>query len=111
MDLIYEFQFSPSINPKKAHIYPHAMNAGIRLGKSQEWLLDFDMYLLECENDPDDNYCKTLRPEFRDSVVWQRKSYIGGRHVASADYKCVQVIDGDGKKLPAFYEWIKYCHD
>jgi hypothetical protein len=109
-DLVYEFQFSPMPDPTKAQIYPHLENYGVSLGRFTQWLLDFEMYLLECDKTPDDPYCESLDEAFKESVVWQRKSKSFGVHIKSADYKCVQVIDENGRKLPAFYKWIKYCN-
>jgi len=83
------------------------------LGPWMEWLLDFEMDLLQCPLDPktsEDPYCQDLIPEFQDSFVWQRKSYMFGLQRTNADYKAVQVIKADGTKLPAFYEWLKYCN-
>merc|ERR1711871_192625 len=114
-DLVYTFTFDPYDAPTKAQIHPSARNYGISLGSAAEWLLDFEMHLLECNDTstdaetPKDPYCENLQPWMKESVVWQRKSYILGIHAKGADYKAVQVVDGNGKKLPAFYEWINFC--
>lgn len=111
-DLVYTFNFFNKTAPRKAQIHPRARNYGIKLGWWAEWLLDFEMELLQCPKDPktsDDPYCQDLIPEFQDSFVWQRKSYMFGIHRTNADYKAVQVIKADGTKLPAFYKWLEYC--
>jgi hypothetical protein len=111
-DLIYTFNFRTNTAPRHAQIHPAARAKGIKFGKWMEWLLDFEMDLLQCPTDPKDSadpYCQDLIPEFRDSFVWQRKSYSFGIHRTSADYKAVQVIKADGTKLPAFYKWLEFC--
>lgn len=111
-DLIYTFNFHNKTAPRHAQIHPWARNKGISLGPWMEWLLDFEMDLLQCPADPktsDDPYCQELIPEFQDSFVWQRKSYMFGIHRTNADYKAVQVLKADGTKLPAFYKWLEFC--
>lgn len=115
-DLIYHFNFDSATNPKKARIIPTARNKGYVTNwlARQGWILQFDMYLLQCDTNPDDPYCKDKHylSGFDKSFVWQRQSYIFGMHQkegnAFHDYKAVQVIKADGTKLPAFKHWMEY---
>lgn len=92
-DLVYHFIFDDSANPKKAQIYPEARNLGFTL--TAEWLLDFEMELVEGGDE-----------RWQGSVVWRRPSEILGK---KAEYALVQIMTGDGTRIePAWSEFVKY---
>jgi len=100
MDLVYHFKFNSATDPTFAVITPEAANfLGLKLPAS-EYLLKFTMSLVR-KGDFD---------KYPDSYVWQRKSSAFGSHVSSADYDAVQVIDENGKPLPAFWDFVRHCY-
>jgi hypothetical protein len=51
---------------------------------------------------------RTRKHEDDSSIVWQRNTTLFGMPLSSGIYKLVQVIDGDGKRLPAFDLYLEY---
>ena len=47
-------------------------------------------------------------PMYQESIVWQRNTTLFGIPFSSGIYKLVQVIDGNGKRLPAFDLYLEY---
>jgi hypothetical protein len=123
VDLVYAFNFDSATKPREARIIPTARNLGgfANWAAGQSWIVDFEMYLLQCETNPDnkyDNYCHDEKylSGFEKSFVWQRKSWILGTTASNFgeafhDYKAVQVIKADGTKLPAFEHWMEYSNN
>ena len=67
---------------------------GLRL--TWTWILDFDMHVAAHE-------------KYKNSVVWQRDSYLFGVNATSATYDLVQVVDGEGNRLePAWSDFVAY---
>jgi hypothetical protein len=117
LDLVYAFNFDSFTSPREARIIPTFRKQGSFANwvARQKWILHFDMYLLQCETNPDDKFCKDDKylPGFEESFVWQRRSWIlsakaSNFGAAFHDYKAVQVIKADGTKLPAFKHWMEY---
>jgi len=96
LDLVYHFHFDDVTNPTHCQIYPEARNAGVLL--TAEWLLNFEMHLLE---DGD--------PEYPNSVVWRRPSAVFGIEIKKKEYLLVQVMDGTGTRIePAWSKFVEY---
>lgn len=97
VDLVYEFQFDNASHPTFAQIIPQARNF---LGATvPPWLVSFDMRLM------------TEQSPYPESVVWDRVSASLSVPLEQFRYQIVQVIDAEGKRLPAFDEWVAYCED
>jgi len=94
--LVYRMEFNSNSNPTYAHILPRGLGAKLNVA---EWLSDFDMYLLKDH-------------KYNGSVVWQRNTtaLFGKFNVKPGTYKMVQVMDGTGKKLPAWKQWLKFMY-
>lgn len=96
IDLIYNFEFDDASSPTFAHVLPETHKYGFTL--THDWLLDFDMELL------DNN-----ETEYPNSVVWLRKSYLLGSEVVSRRYMVIQVIDENGKRIePAWSKFVDH---
>jgi len=101
LDLVYNFHFDNIKDPKRCDIIPESRNLGIKLkGKVAEWLLNFDMELMEEKDKP---------AEYKNVVMWARPSQIAG--IEGGYYELVQVIDGEGDKTAAFDKFVAYCED
>jgi len=113
LDLVYDFKFDSVTKPRTCSIYPGGRNYGIKL--HTKFLMNFQMDLAQCptlaEDAPEDTCGRDSVPEFPGSFVWQRTSFVLGRHMNDADYKAVQVIKADGTKLPAFKAFLDFCAD
>jgi len=95
-DLMYHFVFNDAKNPTRCQIYPEARNLGVTLSANTEWLLDFEMELLEAGHQ-----------DFPGSIAWRRPSKIGGVEVN--EYILVQVIDEHGDRIePAWSKFVDY---
>eukprot|EP00316_Scyphosphaera_apsteinii_P023601 CAMPEP_0119319372 /NCGR_PEP_ID=MMETSP1333-20130426/49205_1 /TAXON_ID=418940 /ORGANISM="Scyphosphaera apsteinii, Strain RCC1455" /LENGTH=333 /DNA_ID=CAMNT_0007325759 /DNA_START=83 /DNA_END=1084 /DNA_ORIENTATION=+ len=104
IDLVYKFRLDNATNPTRGTIDPSSAALGISLGPSTEAILRFDVELVpfgECTGRGAECY--------PDSVTWARDSFVFGNSVGY--YELVQVIDGEGNKLPAFQAFVDYCND
>jgi hypothetical protein len=112
-DLVYDFNFDSGTHPREARIIPTARNMSgfVNWVARQGWILQFDMYLLQCDTKPDDPFCKDEKylSGYEKSYVWQRKTYLLSQYKEARAYKAVQVIKADGTKLPAFKHWMEYA--
>merc|ERR1712176_320826 len=95
-DLVYHFVFDSATDPKHCQIFPEAKSLGITL--TADWILNFDMSLLE-----------EGHKEFPGSVVWLRTSFVFGTEAKSKEYALVQVINGKGERIePAWGKFEEY---
>lgn len=96
LDLVYHFVFDSAAEPTKAQIYPEWKIIPRSVGTA-EFLGDFEMTLIK-----DD-------PDFPGSVIWLRNSWILGQELKASEYKLVQIMDEDGKRIePAFTKFVDY---
>jgi len=104
IDLVYEFDFDSATNPTEARIIPEPRKTSklLNWAVGQSWFLLFDMYLLDCAKTPDDEHCnddKYLKGN-EESIVWQRKSYVGGISLSDFDYKAMTNLKNTKISLP-----------
>lgn len=103
-DLVYTFKFDDRVDPHFAEITPGGKDMGEE--GFPRWVMAFNMQLLTKDQSP-----------YPDSFVWHRTSCILGDSICATDaqdasgasYHVVQVIDGDGERLPAFSDFVRYC--
>lgn len=97
-DVVYEYIFDDATDPQSARVVPKTRRV---LGASfPAWLLSFSLTLMTAGS-----------TEYQDSVVWKHTAAVLAVGFSHSDFYWIQVIDGSGKKLPAFHKWMDNCHD
>lgn len=106
LDLVYNFEGTPTANPTHFNIIPEAMNLGFELsGDLAEWALSFQMNLIALDDARHEYPATATRPA---AVQWARPTAIAGVSQESAYYEIAQIIDGAGMPTAALDAWVAY---
>jgi len=106
IDLVYNFEGTPTANPTHFDIIPEAMNLGIELsGDLAKWALSFQMDLLAVDDARHQYPATATRPA---AVQWARTSSFAGVAADEHYYEIAQIIDGAGMPTAAFDAYVAY---